>query len=198
MRNSLYLASSMALALSLAACGNDNGAASPDQIDNAVGVNEAVADLRDDNMTADAATPTTGAEFANMAAASDMFEIESAKIAAGKAVNADVKAFAAMLSKDHTKSSADLKAAGAKASPAIVPNPVLTAEQTANLAALRNATGEAFDTLYLGQQVTAHEKALALLKGYSAGGDTESLKDFATKTVLPVQMHLDRAKELSR
>lgn len=144
-------------------------------------------------------TPTVAAEFANQAAAGDQFEIRSSQLAATKAGSAAVKSFAAMLVTEHTKSTADLKAAGAQASPAIVPAPVLTAEQTANLDALaKAANGAAFDMLYAQVQVPSHENALALLRGYAERGDTPSLKAFAAATAPVVEKHLDAARKLPK
>lgn len=143
-----------------------------------------------------AALPT--AEFVNAAAASDMFEIESSKLAQTKSKDAKIKAFAAMIVADHTKSTSDLVAAAAKATPALTPAPTMTAEQSANLAAL-NSAGEAdFDRTYISQQVPAHEKALAMLKGYAAGGDAPAIKEFAAATSGPVAKHLEEARSMQR
>lgn len=145
-----------------------------------------------------AVTPTTAAEFANMAAASDQFEIKSSQLAATQGSSPGVKAYAAMLVKEHTKSTNDLKAAAAKGSPAVTPTPTLTAEQQANLDALGKARGAAFDTLYAQVQVPAHQNALAMLQGYAARGDQAALKDFASKTAPVVQKHLEQARGLAK
>src|SRR6059058_5381802 len=50
----------------------------------------------------------TGA-FVSNAAQSDMYEIQAGKIAEQKSKNADVKAFAKMMEKDHTKLSGEMK-----------------------------------------------------------------------------------------
>ena len=55
------------------------------------------------------------AQLSPATAASDMYEIESGKLAQTKATAPEVKAFGAMLVTDHGKSSADLKAAAAEA-----------------------------------------------------------------------------------
>lgn len=145
-----------------------------------------------------AVTPTTAAEFANMAAASDQFEIKSSQMAATQASSAGIKTFAAMLVKDHAKSTADLKAAAAKGIPAVTPAPAMTAEQQANINALTKAKGPAFDTLYAQVQVPAHENALAMLQGYAARGDQAALKAFASKTAPVVEKHLAEARGLAK
>jgi putative membrane protein len=151
------------------------------------------------NAAANAAMSMSDQDFADTMGASDMFEIESAKLARTKAASADVKSFAAMLIIDHNKSTTELKAAAAAAKPAIIPVPKMTAEQEANLAALRTAAaGAAFDAAYLSQQVAAHERALAILKTYAASGGNADFKAFATQTQVPVAMHLDKARAMQR
>lgn len=195
MKTHIYFAAAAASALSLAACGGNKAE------DNSAG--SAMENLttapEDDAANVSVATnPTTAAEFANMAAASDAYEIQSSQMAATKGAHTGVKSFAAMLVKDHTKSTADLKAAAGKATPAVTPTPTLTAEQQANLDALKAApNGAEFDRLYLQQQVPAHEKALAMLQGYAAGGDTPAIKEFATKTAPVVEKHLAEARTMA-
>jgi putative membrane protein len=190
MKHKLMLAALPALAL--AACGGGATDANTVAIDNAaVPAGETIVadNTANDTAMTDPAAPMTGQQFADTAAASDMFEIESAKLARDKATAAPVKEFAAMMIKDHTASTAKLKDAAAKAEPAITPSPAMNAEQTANLEALRAASGAAFDTLYKQQQVAAHQKALAALQGYAASGDVPSLKAFAGETAKVVEAH---------
>lgn len=198
------LIASAALALTVAGCGKaasgdnsagasiDNLTSKPDGGDTATETEVAV-----NGMVAE--TPVVAAAFANQAAAGDQFEIQSSELAKTKAGSAVVKSFAAMLVTEHTKSTADLRAAAAKAAPGVVPAPVLTAEQQANLLALKNAaTGDAFDKLYAQVQVPSHENALALMRGYAERGDTPSLKAFAGATATVVEKHLDAARKLAK
>ena len=143
----------------------------------------------------DMATPANAQAFVDAAAASDLFEVESSKLAQTMAKDGAVKDFAAMMVKDHTKSSEDLKAAAAKASPPPSVAPKLTAAQQADLDALKGAGGN-FDRLYAQKQVAGHEQALAMLRGYADGGDSAPLKDFAGKAVPVVSGHLDAARKL--
>jgi putative membrane protein len=126
-----------------------------------------------------------------------MYEIESAQLAQGKARSAEVKALAAMILKDHQKSTADLKASAAKANPPIDVAGILDTDQASNLGRLRNAAAEDFDALYLQQQIEAHEKSLAMVRSYAASGDQPSLKQHAAAGAGPIEAHLNRAKELS-
>jgi putative membrane protein len=105
-----------------------------------------------------------------------------------------IKAFAAMMIKDHTDSSAKLKEAVAGFSGVTV-NPALTPKQQMDLDALKDA-GDQFDALYAQRQVAAHNEALTLLQGYADNGTEQALKTFASGVVPVVQHHLDEAKQL--
>jgi putative membrane protein len=190
MKHRLMLVSLAALAL--AACGETASSNVTVTGNDALAADEtAMAGNAADNMAMapDAAAPMNGQQFADTAAASDMFEIESSKLAQEKATAAPVKEFAAMMIKDHTNSTAKLKTAAAKADPAITPKPAMNAEQTANLEALRGASGAEFDALYKQQQVMAHQKALAALQSYAVSGDVPPLKEFADETSKVVEAH---------
>ena len=188
----LALTTAAALALAAAACdSSDSGStisteanlAEDSAVNDVLGANQAGNDA--------AALPTDPAGFANAVAASDLYEIESAKLAAAKATSAEVKEFAGHVRTDHEKSTADLKAAAAKASPPVTVTPALDAEKQAMLNELRAASGKDFDRRFIDQQTNAHQKALALLQNYVGGGDSQPLKDFASNSVKVVQGHLD-------
>lgn len=143
----------------------------------------------------DAALASGGQQFVNAVAASDLFELESAKLAQTMASSKAVKDFAAMMVTDHTRSTAELKRAALGASPAVAVTPQMTAAQQADLTALRNAAGD-FDKQYVQKQVAAHEAAKALLSDYSATASAGPLRDFAGRTVTVVSGHLEQARKL--
>lgn len=178
-----------AAALALAACG---GEADEPIAENTVAADqEALAP----DPSADAAMPADAQGFADKAAASDMYEIEAGKLAQSMGKSQGVKDFGAMMVKDHTKSSADLKAAAAKADGVTVA-PKLSAKQQSDLDALK-AAGDNFDATYKQQQVAAHEMTLSMLQGFAQSGDNAALKDFAGKTAPVVEGHLAQARKLS-
>jgi putative membrane protein len=154
--------------------------------------------------TAPAAAPATppapaamsAADFVTKAASTDMFEITEAKMAEKKATSPDVKAFAAMMIKDHTKSTADLKAAIAKSGQSLTLPTALPADMQGKVDDLGKTSGADFDKTYIGQQVDAHTTALGVMQGYAMGGDVPALKDFAGATAKVVQGHLDMATKL--
>lgn len=147
------------------------------------------ADMANDTAAGPAMTPKA---FADTAAASDAFEIESSKLAQQKAQSDEVKEYAAMMIRDHTQSTANLKKAASAVD--VTPAPALTPEQQANLETLRSASGTGFDDAYKTQQVAAHEKTLAALQAYAANGSAAELKQFAANTAPIVDRHLEEVR----
>lgn len=191
-----HLILGLAPALALAACGGNETATTNTITDNISALDvPADANMADNMAMADAAL-SPAQKFANDVGASDYYEVEAGKLAQEKAQAKGLKDFGKLMVDHHTASTDKLKAAGAKASPAITPNPALTAEQQANLAALRAADGAAFDAAYKTQQVAAHEKALAAVKAYAATGDVPELKKFASDAEKIVEAHLKKIRRL--
>ena len=186
MNHSFLIAASLA-ALSLAACHKNNDAQAP-----------VTAEGTGDAMSAATASPAANPAqvFADTAATSDAFEIQTSQLAVTKAQAPKVKQFAEAMIKAHTASTAKLKAAAAAASPAITPAPTLTTAQQQTLDALSAKSGAEFDRAYADAQRTAHQATLDVLKAYSANGDVPSLKSFATELVPIVTAHLNMAKAL--
>ena len=181
-----------ASALALAACGQRNEEAGSDvnvAVDNGVVV-------PDNGMTADAALPTSAQGFANTAAASDRFEIESSRLAESQGQSAAVKSFAQKMISAHQESTAKLKTTLSGLTPAVTPDDTLSAAQQADLDGLKGKTGAEFDTAYAAAQVKAHQATLDALNAYAASGDTPALKEFASGMVPTVTAHLNMAKGL--
>lgn len=183
----LLLLAASAAALSLAACKKEAPPA------------DTTADMSMASEQAAAATPAAmspGQVFANAAAASDTFEIETSKLAASKSQSAKVKSFAENMIKAHTDSTAKLKTAAASATPAITPDPMLEPAQQQALNDLQTKSGAEFDAAYAAAQSEGHQKTLDALKAYAASGDVPSLKSFAGEMVPVVTGHLNMAKGL--
>jgi putative membrane protein len=147
-----------------------------------------------ENVATPAAAP--GQAFANTAAASDSIEVQASTLAAANGQSAAIKKFATEMIKAHTESTGKLKNAASAASPAIIPDPTVTAEQQQTLDSLGALKGAEFDKAYAAAQVDAHTKTLAALKDYAATGDVPQFKTFATELVPIVTAHLNMAKGL--
>ncbi|MFD1787896.1 DUF4142 domain-containing protein [Sphingomonas floccifaciens] len=140
---------------------------------------------------------TAAQSFANAAAASDAFEIATSQLALSKSASASIKSFAQKMIDGHTASTAKLKTAAAEASPAVTPDPTLTAEQQQTLNQMKALNGSAFDQGYIAAQASGHQRTLDVLRAYAASGDTPSLKAFAADLVPTVTAHLNTAKGLT-
>ena len=187
--STITLASTAALAL--AACGPKS------QTTNSTDMNTTTAATNDTAMAPAPMATATGAQgFANAAAASDAFEIESSKLAAAQANSSAVKSYATQMIAAHEKSTAKLKTVAATLSPPITPDPTLAPDQQAMLDSLKPLQGAAFDKLYATNQAAAHQATLDKMKAYSASGEEPKLKEIATAMVPVVAAHLNMAKGL--
>jgi len=193
MTRKLLIVGAAIAALSVAACNQK-----PDETKGAATPAEQAA-TPDANPAATVPTPsdeTKAATFVEKAAASDMFEIEAAKLAAKRSTNAEVKKFAGMMEKAHMKSTESLKAAIAASGAAITLPMALSSDMQAKLDDLTKADDKDFDKKYADSQVDAHQAALNLLQRYAQDGDTAAIKAFAAATAPAVQEHLNMAEGL--
>lgn len=195
----IVMSAALAASLALAGC-NKDGHENDRSVANGVATTADTAGARIENAADNAVaalTPTPSPQdFVNMAAKSDAFEIAAAKLAAGNAASSQVKMFAQQMIKAHTESTAKIKAAADKATPAIRPDPALTAEQTKDVAELGRLKGAAFDEEYIDGQVDAHEDALALMRAFASDGANADLKAAAGEIAPIVEGHLKMARDL--
>jgi putative membrane protein len=139
-------------------------------------------------------TPTQRGPYVEMAAASDLYEIQSGQLAQSRAQNAAVRDFGRMLVEHHTGTTQQLAAAATAAG--TPPTPDLMPMQAQMMSELQGASGAEFDRVFLRQQVQAHQMALALHRNYADNGDTPALRAVASAAVPIIQQHLDRARQL--
>lgn len=182
-------------ALLLSACGgqgdeNAQSAADANAIENLA--------LPPDGLAPAGAAPTasSGQEYVDLAGASDLFEIEAARLAIEKATRPEVRELAQTILADHQRSTTRLTAAARETVESLNMSPQLGPEQRAQIQALRAASGAAFDELYLEQQMQAHERALTLVTAYASEGQVDALRGHASTVAAPIQGHLSRIREL--
>lgn len=168
---------SAAAALSLAACASTQ------------------ADMQADAaMAAGDMTPNQRGAYVEMAAASDLFEIQSGRLAAQRAQSGAVRSYGQMLVDHHSRTTAQLSAAAMAAG--VTPTPDLMPMQAQMMTELRASSGSNFDQVFIRQQIQAHEMALALHNNYAANGDTPALRVVAAAAAPIVRQHLDQARTL--
>lgn len=142
-------------------------------------------------------TPENRTAYVEMAASSDMYEIQSSQMAASRAQNETMRNFAQMMIRDHTNTSQQLMAAATAAQlPPMTPR--LLPMHADMLARLEARTGADFDREYGRQQLMAHEQALALHSNYAARGDTPALRVVAGSAVPVVRQHLEMVRAWPR
>jgi putative membrane protein len=140
--------------------------------------------------------PTT-ADFVKEVAISDMFELESNKLAEQKG-NAQEKSFAQQMVTDHTKTSKDLKGLVSSGKvKAELPTAIDSSHQS-KLDKLRDASGKDFSSAFNSYQVNAHKDAVSMFERYANGGDNAELKDWVGKTLPTLRHHLEMAEELGK
>jgi putative membrane protein len=141
-------------------------------------------------------SPAT-ADFVKEVAISDMFEIQSNKLAQDKG-NAQEKSFASQMVTDHTKTSTELKGLVTSGKvKAELPNALDSSHQS-KLDKLKGESGKDFSSDFDSMQVSAHKDAVSLFERYAKGGDNADLKDWAGKTLPALRHHLDMAQNLSK
>jgi putative membrane protein len=141
-------------------------------------------------------SPST-ADFVKEVAISDMFELQSNKLGAERG-NAAEKTFAAMMIKDHTKTSDELKAIVKSGDvKAELPTALDSAHRT-KLDKLGGYKGDDFTSEFASQQISAHKDAVSLFERYAKGGDNPKLKDWAGKTLPALKHHLEMAQALKK
>jgi putative membrane protein len=141
-------------------------------------------------------SPTT-ADFVKEVAISDMFEIESNKLAQDKG-NAPEKKFASQMVTDHTKTSAELKGLVDSGKVKAELPTALDSSHQGKLDKLKGEGGKDFSSDFNSDQVTAHKEAVSLFQRYAKGGDNADLKNWAGKTLPALQHHLKMAQDLGR
>lgn len=140
----------------------------------------------------------TADQFAMKSAASDMFEIESSKLALVKSKNPQVRRYAQMMIDHHTKSSQRLIAAAKEGTPPVKVVRKLEPMQAAQIKRMQGQPGgAAWDKAYIAAQAKGHEMTLLTLNRYADTGAVPSLKTFAGEMVPIVTQHLAEAQKMA-
>jgi putative membrane protein len=136
-------------------------------------------------------------DFVTEAGQSDMFEIESSKLALEKSDDA-TKKFAQQMIDDHTKTTTELKGLVSNGTMKATLPTAMSDKQQGMLKDLQQKQGQDFTKQYHSDQVDGHEDAVDLFKRYGEKGEQADLKAWAAKTIPTLQHHLDMAKALNQ
>jgi putative membrane protein len=134
--------------------------------------------------------------------AANVGEIEQGRLAQTKAKDAKVKAFAAMMVKDHTDADNKGKALAKKANLKPEPSPAtdsLKSGAEAATATLKSEMGADFDRGYVDTQVKEHQEVLDSLDQKLIPSATNvDLKTYLAEVRDAVAMHLQHAEDLQK
>jgi putative membrane protein len=131
------------------------------------------------------------------AGSSDLYEIQSSQLALKHARRADVRQFAQMMITDHTNTT-KLVTDAARSDGLSPPPPMMEPRHRTMLRQLERAGPRNFDRAYLGQQLVAHQEALALHRTRARARGGPALTRVAASAVPIVQGHLRHVRQLSR
>ncbi len=136
-------------------------------------------------------------DFVMEAASSDMFEIESSKLALERS-DANTKTFAQQMLADHQKTSDELKGLiSAGKVKATVPTAMSSSHQSM-LDDLKKLNGDDFTKQYHSDQEDVHKDAVDLFKRNGDEGENDELKAWAAKTRPALEHHLKMATDLNK
>jgi len=141
-------------------------------------------------------SPST-ADFVKEVAISDMFEIESNKLAQSKG-NAPEKTFGSQMVTDHIKTSTELKGLVTSGKVKAELPTELNSSHKSKLDKLKNENGKDFSSDFDSMQVRAHKDAVSLFERYAKGGDNPDLKNWVGKTLPALKHHLEMAQNLNK
>jgi putative membrane protein len=126
-------------------------------------------------------------------------EVMLGRLASEKARHPQVKEFAEMMVRDHTKAGAELKqAAGAQATADARTAENRDGDHKDLHERLSKLSGAEFDREYMKAMIDEHEEAVNELEGKAKDADNAQIKDWAGKTLQHVQHHLERAKQIQQ
>ena len=133
---------------------------------------------------------TADADFAQKAMMGGKHEIDGANLVLTKTTNADVKALANRLIKDHEAANNELSSLAKDLKTTIKDEAKKEAE------AWRAMSGAAFDRGWADHLIAEHQKTITLYETEANSGSDAKLKAFAAKTLPTIREHLKAAQDL--
>jgi putative membrane protein len=133
-------------------------------------------------------------DFIREVASGTKMEIQLGKYAQDNAASPRVKSFAAMMVRDHTKASEELRSI-AQSKNITVPD-ALERDHNDLLSDLQEKSGEEFDREYMSKMVDDHQEDVDNFTKYAEDGEDPDLKSFAAKMLPKLLAHQDSAKSI--
>jgi len=145
-------------------------------------------------------------EFVTRTGVAGLAQVELGKLASERAMDADVKAFAQMMVRDHSRANDELSKIASQLN---IQVPTQLDPLHRDLVdRLSKVKGAEFDREYMAAMVKAHEDAAGLLRSFTSGDrpigtsgrarGEQSLMEWAMKMMATVERHLERARQIQQ
>ena len=128
-------------------------------------------------------------------ASSNLFEIESSRLALARSRSNAIKEFADRMVGDHTRAANRVRQILGEMG-ASLPPLMLEPPHQQKLDALKTVDNPQFDKAYVEAQYIEHVEAIAVVREYARSGDNERLKGLAAEALAVLQSHLDHVTRL--
>lgn len=134
--------------------------------------------------------------FAMEAASGGMMEVTLGQLAQQKGSSQRVKDFGAMMVSDHSKANTELSNIAAAKSLQLPST--LEQKHQKHIDDLSKKEGADFDKAYMKMMTNDHEKDIKAFEKAAASSTDNTVKEFATRTLPTLRMHLDSAKAIQQ
>ncbi|HYC27988.1 MAG TPA: DUF4142 domain-containing protein, partial [Chitinophagaceae bacterium] len=134
--------------------------------------------------------------FLTDAASSSMMEIQLGQLAQQKSASEDVKRYGAMMVRDHTAATAELKTVAAKLN--FTPPDSMLPKHSRHVGHLDGLSGTAFDRAYITMMVEAHKDDIDEFEDASKKAASADVRAFAAKQLPILTMHRDSATAIRK
>jgi putative membrane protein len=123
-------------------------------------------------------------------------EVELGKLARQKAQSKEVKDFAAMMVREHTKAGAELKTVATQANIEVAAADAGMDDHKDVRDRLAKLSGREFDREYIKAMVDDHEKAVKDAEAKADAADSDHVKQWAAKALPTLKKHLEMARDI--
>ncbi|MBS1601952.1 MAG: DUF4142 domain-containing protein [Bacteroidetes bacterium] len=186
----------LAVALALSACGGTGG---NDSVKDAKATNEAKVDSQRRRETPPDSTKITvskeAADFLVNAYSGGLTEVQLGSLAQTRSGSKDIKAFGAMMVRDHSDHGITLKAV-ADSLHVTLPVTISTSQQKM-ITDLQKRSGKDFDKAYIARMVSDHKEDISEFEKQAKKGVPE-ISAFANSSLPMLHKHLDSAEHLRK
>jgi putative membrane protein len=143
---------------------------------------------------ADSKLNSDDSDFLKKAAKGGMAEVELGKLALQKASSPDVKAFADLMIRDHTKANRELTALAASKGLELPTGKGMGGDVSA--VHLKMLSGKSFDDAYVKNMLEDHKEDVADFQKESESAQDSDVRKFAAKTLPTLKTHLSKIEKI--